>query len=130
MNVGYPDRAGGTPDNSCRHVSPSSCGGLSTTVSNRCRKPHRWVFSTDLFGYVRVCDPGQDLDPQIDALRCAGVAAENIRLDHAAGSRADRPQLDRVLGQLGEGDVLVITRPAGPHGAAPDHPRRSGAASG
>jgi DNA invertase Pin-like site-specific DNA recombinase len=46
----------------------------------------------------------------VDALRRAGVAVENIHLDHAGGAKASRPQLDLALARLREGDVLVITR--------------------
>ncbi|OUS94399.1 recombinase [Rhodococcus sp. NCIMB 12038] len=43
-------------------------------------------------------------------MRRAGVAAENIHIDHAGGAKASRPQLDLVLQRLRADDVLVITR--------------------
>ncbi|MFC0450429.1 recombinase family protein [Rhodococcus jostii] len=49
-------------------------------------------------------------DHQVDALRRPGVAAENIHVDHAGGTKASRPELDLVLKRLRGGDVLVITR--------------------
>lgn len=47
---------------------------------------------------------------QIDALVRAGVAPDDIHLDHASGAKASRPQLDLVLKLLRAGDTLVITR--------------------
>ncbi|WP_236581156.1 recombinase family protein [Rhodococcus sp. T7] len=38
------------------------------------------------------------------------MAAEDIHVDQAGGAKASRPQLDRVLQELREGDVLVVTR--------------------
>lgn len=68
------------------------------------------VLSTRLIGYARVSSADQNPDHQVDALRLAGVAAENIHIDHAGGAKASRPQLDLVLQRLREDDVLVITR--------------------
>ncbi|QHE73150.1 recombinase family protein [Rhodococcus sp. WAY2] len=63
-----------------------------------------------LIGYARVSSADQNPDHQVDALVRAGVAAENIHVDHAGGAKASRPQLDLALARLREGDVLVITR--------------------
>lgn len=63
-----------------------------------------------LIGYARVSTGDQNPDHQIDALRRAGVAPENIHVDHASGSKASRPKLDLVLTLLRDGDQLVITR--------------------
>ncbi len=63
-----------------------------------------------LLGYARVSSADQNPDHQTDALRRAGVAPENIHIDHASGAKATRPQLDLVLKLLRGGDVLVITR--------------------
>ncbi|MEU2004710.1 recombinase family protein [Rhodococcus sp. NPDC019627] len=62
-----------------------------------------------LIGYAR-SSADQNPDHQIDALVRAGVAAENIHVDHASGAKASRPELDLALARLREGDVLVITR--------------------
>jgi len=40
----------------------------------------------------------------------AGVAANDIYVDHASGAKASRPQLDIVLRMLRDGDTLKITR--------------------
>jgi DNA invertase Pin-like site-specific DNA recombinase len=63
-----------------------------------------------LFGYARVSTADQNPDHQVDALTRAGVAANDIYLDHASGAKASRPQLDNVLRMLREGDTLKITR--------------------
>ena len=59
-----------------------------------------------LVGYARVSTPGQELDPQKDALREAGC----IRLytDVASGTKAARPGLVEALDYLRAGDTLVV----------------------
>ena len=63
-----------------------------------------------LFGYARVSTADQNPDHQIDALQRAGVAREDIYVDHASGAKASRPELDNVLRLLRDGDTLKITR--------------------
>jgi Resolvase, N terminal domain len=63
-----------------------------------------------LFGYARVSTADQNPDHQIDALLHAGVAANDIYVDHASGAKASRPELDTVLRMLRDGDTLKITR--------------------
>jgi len=55
------------------------------------------IFDAVLFGYARVSTADQNPDHQIDALRRAGVANDDIYVDHASGAKASRPQLDNVL---------------------------------
>lgn len=57
-------------------------------------------------GYARVSTLDQHEDLQIDALRQAGC--ERIFTDHASGAKASRPELDRMLDMLREGDVVVV----------------------
>ena len=61
-------------------------------------------------GYARVskADGSQNLDLQIDALREAGVAEDQIFTDEASGKSSDRPGLEACLKALREGDVLVV----------------------
>ena len=59
-------------------------------------------------GYARVSTDGQSLDAQVKRLRAAG--AEEVWRETASGAKSDRVQLRRVLGQLGSGDVLLVTR--------------------
>ncbi|GAY11629.1 recombinase family protein [Pseudonocardia sp. N23] len=63
-----------------------------------------------LIGYARVSTAEQNPAHQIDALHRAGVAADDVHVDHASGAKASRPQLDLVLHLLRAGDTLVITR--------------------
>src|SRR6516164_7715672 len=59
-------------------------------------------------GYASVSTDGQSLDAQVKRLRAAG--AEEVWRETASGAKSDRVQLRRVLGQLGSGDVLLVTR--------------------
>ena len=68
------------------------------------------IFDAAIFGYARVSTADQNPDHQIDALRRAGVANDDIYVDHASGAKASRPQLDNPLRLLREGDTLKITR--------------------
>lgn len=63
-----------------------------------------------LVGYVRVSTAEQNPAHQIDALTRAGVAPDDVHVDHASGAKASRPQLDLVVRLLRAGDTLVITR--------------------
>jgi DNA invertase Pin-like site-specific DNA recombinase len=59
-----------------------------------------------LIGYARVSTQDQDAAAQIAALKTAGC--ETVFQDKASGGRWDRPELHRLLGQLRQGDVLVV----------------------
>ena len=59
-----------------------------------------------LLGYARVSTQEQDSAAQIAALEAAGC--EMIFQEKASGGRWDRPELQRVLGHLGEGKILVV----------------------
>jgi DNA invertase Pin-like site-specific DNA recombinase len=59
-------------------------------------------------GYARVSTDGQSVDAQAAQLRAAG--AEVVFRETASGAKTDRAQLRRVVAQLGEGDVLLVTR--------------------
>ncbi len=63
-----------------------------------------------LVGYARVSTAEENPDHQIDALLRAGVARDDIHVDHASGAKASRPKLDLILRVLRDGDVLVVTR--------------------
>lgn len=63
-----------------------------------------------LIGYARVSTAEQNPDHQVDALRRAGVAPENIYIDRVSGAKSSRPQWDIVKRILRPGDTLVITR--------------------
>ena len=57
-------------------------------------------------GYARVSTQDQDLALQLDALNDAGC--QKIYQEKITGSRRERPQLNKLLEQLREGDVVVI----------------------
>src|SRR6201982_832203 len=59
-------------------------------------------------GYARVSTRGQNDDSQVDDLTAYGC--EKIFTDKASGKLAARPELDKALAYLREGDVFVITR--------------------
>jgi DNA invertase Pin-like site-specific DNA recombinase len=61
-----------------------------------------------ILGYARVSTEDQTLDGQLDALKAAG--AGRIFADRITGSARHRPELDRMLDQLREGDVVMVTK--------------------
>lgn len=61
-----------------------------------------------IIGYARVSTDDQSLDSQTDALSAAG--AEKVFADKISGSRRTRPELDRMLEQLRDGDVVAVTK--------------------
>lgn len=65
---------------------------------------------TKLIGYARVSTRQQSTDRQQADLLAAGVRRDDLYIDHGvSGARASRPQFDRALDALMEGDTLVIT---------------------
>ena len=60
-------------------------------------------------GYARVSTKGQNDDSQVDELEAHGC--DKIFTDQGVtGKLAERPELDKALAYLREGDVFVITR--------------------
>ncbi|WP_192966892.1 recombinase family protein [Phycobacter azelaicus] len=59
-------------------------------------------------GYARVSTAGQALNAQLDQLGEFGC--ELTFSEKESGSKSDRPELQRALAALGEGDVLIVTR--------------------
>ena len=68
-----------------------------------------WLTMT-LFGYARVSTEGQALDAQLEALTAAGCDMANIFREKITGTHADRPQLNRLLAAVGDGDIVVVSR--------------------
>lgn len=64
--------------------------------------------TTQRIGYGRVSTTDQNLDSQLDALNAAGV--DRVFIEKYTGTKASRPELDKVREQLRSGDTLVITR--------------------
>lgn len=61
-----------------------------------------------IIGYARVSTDDQCLDSQTDALAAAG--AEKVFADRISGSKRKRPELDKMLEQLRDGDVVTVTK--------------------
>ena len=64
--------------------------------------------TTKRIGYGRVSTSDQNPDSQRDALKRAGV--DQIFLDTFTGTKANRPELNKMKEQLRSGDTIVITR--------------------
>lgn len=61
-----------------------------------------------LVGYVRVSTSDQDYRYQIEELRKAGCVDDMIFKDKASGKRMSRPDFDRMLTYLRDGDTVVV----------------------
>ncbi|MBQ9003918.1 MAG: recombinase family protein [Eggerthellaceae bacterium] len=61
-----------------------------------------------MYGYARVSSKDQNLDRQLDALAGFGVKAGHLFADKASGRDFERPEWRRLMGLLGEGDVLAV----------------------
>ncbi len=60
-----------------------------------------------ILGYARVSTIEQNLDRQLDQLKQAG--ADEIHQEKITGTKADRPELNRLFDRLREGDTVLIT---------------------
>jgi len=60
-----------------------------------------------IIGYARVSTIEQNLDRQLDALNENG--AEKIFTEKVTGKKFDRPELLRMMDQLRDGDVVIIS---------------------
>jgi DNA invertase Pin-like site-specific DNA recombinase len=60
------------------------------------------------YGYARVSTGAQSEAAQVRQLRAAG--AGKVFREVASGARTDRPQLRRLLAEIGPGDVMMVTR--------------------
>jgi DNA invertase Pin-like site-specific DNA recombinase len=61
-----------------------------------------------IYGYARVSTQDQSLAAQLSELKAADC--QKIYQEKISGKGRDRPELDRMLKALTEGDVLIITR--------------------
>lgn len=64
--------------------------------------------STQRIGYGRISTQDQSADSQRDALSRANVS--RVYIDTFTGTKANRPELDRLREHLRSGDTVVITR--------------------
>ncbi|MDD4689401.1 MAG: recombinase family protein [Eubacteriales bacterium] len=59
-----------------------------------------------IYGYARVSTADQKLDRQIDALKKYGI--DTLYCEKMSGTKKNRPELDRLLSDVNEGDTIVI----------------------
>ena len=62
-----------------------------------------------LVGYARVSTEEQSLNRQIDMLIDYGVDKRNIYQEKISGMKSNREQLDKMIDELQEGDIVIIT---------------------
>ena len=58
------------------------------------------------FGYARVSTKEQNLDRQLDQLAAANV--DRVFSDKISGAKESRPELDKMLSMLREGDTVIV----------------------
>lgn len=63
-----------------------------------------------LIGYARVSTEDQKLDLQLDALKRAGVDADDIHVEKVSGVSKNRPAFESAMRALRPGDTLVVWR--------------------
>ena len=63
-----------------------------------------------LIGYARVSTDDQTLDLQLDALKKAGCSEDKTYKEKISSAKEHRPELEKALDQLREGDTLVVWR--------------------
>lgn len=61
-----------------------------------------------IYGYARVSTAQQDYATQIDDLKRAG--ATKIYKDKYTGTTANRPEFDKLMDKLQNGDTLIVTK--------------------
>ena len=66
-----------------------------------------------IYGYARVSTKGQakdgnSLEAQERALKEAG--ANEIYIDAFTGTKTDRPEFDKLMERIEEGDTLIVTK--------------------
>lgn len=62
-----------------------------------------------LIGYARVSTEEQNLNRQLDALVKYGVDKRNIYQEKVTGTKKDREQLNKMLDELQDRDIVIIT---------------------
>ena len=62
------------------------------------------------YGYARVSTTGQSLDEQISRLKELGIEDTHIYSEKFTGTQTDRPQFNRLMKTLKQGDTLTITK--------------------
>ena len=60
------------------------------------------------YGYARVSSTDQNTDSQVATLRKMGVIPANLHIDKQSGKDFQRPQYQRLIKRLKQGDLLYI----------------------
>lgn len=89
-----------------QHLCTDECMQLKQRLGACKRYVHNCLMKK--VGYARVSTAGQALNAQLDQLGDFGC--ELTFSEKESGSNSDRPELQRALAALGEGDVLIVTR--------------------
>ena len=61
-----------------------------------------------ILGYARVSTEGQSLEAQLDVLRASGI--ERTSSKKISGTKRARPRLDRMIGRLLDGDMVLVAK--------------------
>ena len=68
----------------------------------------RNIMTNTTYGYARVSTAQQDYATQIEDLKRAG--ATKIFKDKYTGTTADRPEFDKLMAKIKNGDTLIVTK--------------------
>lgn len=60
-----------------------------------------------IYGYIRVSSTDQNEDRQVEAMREAGVAGQNIYMDKQTGRNFNRPQYQQMVTKLKAGICFI-----------------------
>lgn len=61
-----------------------------------------------MYGYIRVSTVEQNVERQVVKMREMGISDERLYVDRASGKDMDRPAWEALMGELAEGDCLVV----------------------
>jgi DNA invertase Pin-like site-specific DNA recombinase len=79
--------------------------GPKLRVINEMKKEGNYIMK---YGYVRISSLHQNLEAQLQALKKEGC--DKIYADKFTGTKTDRPEFNKLLDVLKEGDTLVFTK--------------------
>ena len=68
----------------------------------------RNIMTNTIYGYARVSTAQQDYATQIEDLKRA--EATKIFKDKYTGTTADRPEFDKLMAKIKNGDTLIVTK--------------------